>query len=103
MGAPGCCACSAAVDSSARIAARTKMPRPQTILAKAPLLTLEQELQCDLHDARIVATSTSYITETALASVVDGPIRIRKLGMVEDVEGFCPELKFGALGNRSAL
>src|ERR1700677_4353862 len=105
MGAPGCCACSAAVDSSARIAARTKMPRPQTILAKAPFLTLEQELQCDLHDARIVGTSSSYITETTLASVVDEAhrLRIRKLRMVEDVECFCPKLQFGALSDGGAL
>src|ERR1700678_1979834 len=79
------------------------MPRPQTILAKDRLLTLEQELQCDLHDTRIVETSTSHITETTLASVVDEPIRIRKLRMVEDIECFCPKLQLGALGDGGAL
>src|ERR1700691_388730 len=81
------------------------MPRPQTIFAKDPLLTLEQELQCDLHDARIVGTSSSYITETTLASVVDEAhrLRIRKLRMVEDVECFCPKLQFGALSDGGAL
>src|ERR1700733_916835 len=103
IAAPGCCACSAAVDSSARIAAGTKTPRPQTIFANDPLLTLEQELQCYLHDARIVATGTSYITETTLPSVVDEPIRIRKLRMVEDIECFCPKLQLSGLGDGGAL
>src|ERR1700735_2761475 len=103
MGAPGCCACSAPVDSSARIAARTKMPRPQTIFANDPLLTLEQELQCYLHHTRIVVTSTGYIAETTLASVVDEPIRICKLRMVEDIECFCPKLQLSGLGDGGAL
>jgi hypothetical protein len=80
-----------------------KDARPQNIFANDPLLTLEQELQCDLHDTGIVATSTSYITETTLASVVDEPIRIRKLRMVEDIECFCPKLQLSSLGNGGAL
>src|ERR1700735_29767 len=103
MAAPGCCACSAVVDSSASIAVRAKMPHPTTLFATNALLTLEQQLQCDLHDARLVATSTGYITETTLATVVDRPVRISKLRMVEDVEGFCPELQFRAFGSRGAL
>src|ERR1700677_793807 len=106
MGAPGCCACStgaAGADSRARIAARTKMSRPQTIFANDPLFTLEQELQCHLHDTRTVETSTSHITETALPNVVDEPIRIRKLRMVEDIECFCSKLQLGALCDGGAL
>src|ERR1700678_1564747 len=102
MRAPGCCACSAPVEISARIAAETKMPRPQIIFSN-PLLTLEQELQCYLHDTRIVAAGTSHVTETTLTSVVDEPIRIRKLRMVEDIECFCPKLQFGGLGDGGAL
>jgi hypothetical protein len=60
------------------------MPRRQTIFVKRPLLTLEQELQRHLHDAGIVRPV--YITKFALASVVDQPIRIRELRMVEDIE-----------------
>lgn len=77
------------------------MPRRQTIFAKGPLLTLEQEFQRHLHDARIVCRG--YITESALAAVVDESIRILKLRMIEDVEGFCPKLQFGALGDGRAL
>jgi hypothetical protein len=79
------------------------MPHPKTIFATNPLLTLEQEFQRYLHDTRLVATSTSYITETTQASVVDRTVWVRKLRMVEDVEGFCPELQLGALGDGSAL
>src|ERR1700677_105406 len=64
---------------------------------------LEQKLQCHLHDTRIVETSTSHITETTLASVVDDAIRIRKLRMVEDIECFCPKLQLGALGDGGAF
>src|ERR1700733_11434353 len=103
MAAPGCCAFNATVENNASIATRTKMSRPQAIFVRDPLVTLEQELQCYLHDAGLVATSTSYITEPPLTAVVDRSVRIRKLRMVEDVEGFCPELQFGAFGNRGAL
>jgi hypothetical protein len=39
----------------------------------------------------------------ALVGVVDKPIRILELRMVKDVESFCPELQFGALGDGGAL
>src|SRR5215475_10618580 len=58
--------------------------------------TLEEELQRNLHDTGIV--STSYVTETTLAGVIDEPIRIRKLRMVEDIECLCPKLQLNALG-----
>jgi hypothetical protein len=62
---------------------------------------LEQKLQGNLHDPRIVGTS--HIAETTLAGVVDEPIRICKLRMVEDIECFCPKLQLSGLGNGSTL
>src|SRR5271154_4443228 len=106
MAAPGCCACSAAVESSARTAARKNSPCRHPILVTGPLQTSKQELQRHLHDTRIVVTSTSYITETTLASVVDHALLRtikRKLRMVEDVECLCPELQFGALCDGGGL
>jgi len=63
--------------------------------------TLEEELQRNLHDTGV--TGTSYKAETTLAGVVDEPIRIHKLRMVEDIECFCPKLQLSALGNVSTL
>src|SRR5277367_4228492 len=61
----------------------------------------KDKLQCDLHDTVIVGPS--YITETTLAGVVDEPIRVRKLRVVEDIECFCPKLQLSVLGNGSTL
>src|ERR1700678_2389709 len=103
MGAPGCCACSAADDSTATATTRTKVPCPQTIFDQDLLPALEQELQRYLHDTRIVETGTGYVTETTLARIVDESIRIGKLRMVENIECFCPKLQLGALGDGGAL
>src|SRR5579859_5920845 len=62
---------------------------------------LKDDLQRHLHDTGIV--STGYITKATLTGIVDQPIRIHELRMVEDIEGFGPKLQFDVLGNVGAL
>src|ERR1700742_2302136 len=101
MAAPGGCACSMTRADSATNKAWTKIPRLQIILAKEPLLTSEEELQRYLHYPRIQRLGN--IAESTLARVVDKPVGIFELRMVENVKGFRSKLQLGVFGDRSAL
>jgi hypothetical protein len=72
---------------------RNELPEKQMQISNANML--EQQLQSKLHDAWI--SRRGHIPETARDRVVKISRWIVELGMVENIERFCAELKLSAL------
>ena len=90
--------------TQAALVAAIRMPETIAVVRVNSFLyitafSLERELQCKLHIARIAGA----LDPAEIRSIADIAIRIQELRMIEDVEKLGPELEVLAFANRKYL